>query len=52
MKNERFDFGYWLDERDFSGFDENAYDIAFDAAQLMRIGKDILFNITSYNHEL
>lgn len=52
MKNERFDFDYWLDDRDFAGFDENAYDIAFDAAQLLRIGKDILFNITSYNHEL
>ncbi len=52
MKNNRFDFGYWLDDRDFSTFDENAYDIAFDAAQLLRIGKDIIFNITSYNHEL
>ena len=52
LTRERFDEWYWLDKRDFKKFDMNAYDIAFDAAHMIKIGKDILFNVSSYNHEL
>lgn len=48
----RFDSWYWLDKRDFENFDKNAYDMAFDAAHILKIWKDLLFNISSYNHEL
>lgn len=49
---ENIDSDYWLDQRDFNNFDRNKYDISFDAANLIKIWKDILFNISSYNHEL
>lgn len=52
LKRENFDESYWLDEKDFNNFDKNNFDIAFDAAHIIKIWKDLLFNISSYNHEL
>lgn len=52
LRLENFDMDYWLNERDFNNFEKNQYDIAFDAAHIIKIWKDLLFNISSYNHEL
>lgn len=52
LKTENFDELFWLDERDYENFEKNNYDIAFDAAHILKIWKDLLFNISSYNHEL
>jgi len=52
LTDEKVDLDYWKNERNFEDFDTNKYDISFDAANTLRIGKDILFNISSYNHEL
>jgi len=52
LKREFFDEWYWLDDRDFDNFDKNSFDISFDAAHVLKIWKDLLFNISSYNHEL
>ncbi len=52
LKRENFDQAYWLDKKDFKNFDKNKYDISFDAAHILKIWKDLLFNISSYNHEL
>ena len=52
LKDTRFDTMYWKNERDFENFPVNEYDIAFDAAHILKIWKDLLFNISSYNHEL
>ena len=37
--NERYgtDKSYWLDEKDFNNFDKNNFDIAFDAAHIIKI---------------
>jgi hypothetical protein len=37
LKRENFDEAYWQDHRDFQNFDRNAYDIAFDAAHMLKI---------------
>jgi len=52
LKRENFDETYWLDEKDFDNFSKNNFDISFDAANILKIGKDLLFNISSYNHKL
>lgn len=52
LSQERLDKEYWNYVRDFQNFDRKAYDIAFDAANILKIGKDLIFNISTYNHEL
>ena len=41
LKTEFFDESYWLDERDFKSYNKNNYDIAFDAAHVLKIWKDL-----------
>ena len=52
LSQERIDKEYWKIKRDFTSFDRNKYDIAFDAANILKIWKDLIFNISTYNHEL
>lgn len=52
LSREKFDDEYWLKKRDYNNFDKSWYDISFDAAHVLKIWKDLLFNISSYNHEL
>lgn len=52
LSEDRIDMIYWKDERDFSNFDRKKYDISFDAANILKIGKDLIFNIATFNHEL
>lgn len=51
LQYSRFDANDWKEQRNYENFSNNQFDIAFDAAQMLKIGKDILFNVTSYNHE-
>lgn len=46
---DRIDTKYWKEKRDFLNFDRSLYDIMFDAANIIKIGKDLLFNISTYN---
>ena len=46
---ERIDDLYWKEKRDFENFDRSAYDMMFDAANMIKVWKDILFNISTYN---
>lgn len=49
---QRFDDKNRRETRDFQNFDTGAYDIAFDAAQILKVTPtDMIMNITSYNHE-
>lgn len=45
------DLQHWQDKRDYSNIPEN-YVMAIDGAQFLRIGKDVIVNINSYNHWL
>lgn len=38
--------------RNFENFDRSKYDMAIDGAQFLRIGKDVIVNVTTYNHYL
>ena len=38
--------------RDFNSFDRAKYDMAIDGAQFLRIGRDVIVNVTTYNHYL
>ncbi|UFX83291.1 hypothetical protein [Candidatus Absconditicoccus praedator] len=52
FRKGRFDFKEWDEKRDFKNFDRLKYDIVFEAAHMLKLGDDILFNISSYMHEL
>ncbi len=52
LSQDKIDKEYWKIKRDFKNFDRKKYDIAFDAANILKIGKDLIFNISTYNHEL
>ena len=41
----------WRKERDFSNVPDDV-DMAIDAAQFLRIGKDVIVNVATYNHFL
>lgn len=41
----------WTEPRDFSNIDTR-YQMAIDGAQFLRIGKDVIVNISTYNHYL
>lgn len=45
------DLDDWHKKRDFSNIDKR-YDMAIDGAQFLRIGKDVIVNVTTYNHYL
>lgn len=52
LNYNRFDSKDWKATRDYENFDKLKYDIAFDAAQILKVtDKDLIFNVTSYNHE-
>jgi len=52
LSDERVDFSDWNTERDYENFDKSKYDMAIDGAQFLRIGKDCIVNVNSYNHYL
>jgi len=52
MTDDRMDLQPWTDERDYNNFDRTKYDMAIDGAQFLRIGRDCIVNINSYNHYL
>ena len=45
------DLDDWQKPRDFSNVNPK-YDMAIDGAQFLRIGKDVIVNVTTYNHWL
>lgn len=52
MTDDRMDLEPWRNKRDYENFDRKKYDMAIDGAQFLRIGKDCIVNINSYNHYL
>jgi glycine amidinotransferase len=49
ITEETIDLGKWTDSRSYENIDER-YVMAIDGAQFLRIGKDVIVNINSYNH--
>lgn len=52
LTKETVDLFPWNSKRDFNAFDRSKYTMAIDGAQYLRIGKDVIVNINSYNHWL
>lgn len=52
LSEETMDLEHWNTSRDYLNFDRNKYTMAIDAAQFLRIGKDVIVNVNSYNHYL
>jgi len=52
LTEERMDLTNWRNERDYDNFDHTQYDMAIDGAQFLRIGRDVIVNVSSYNHYL
>lgn len=48
----KIDFTPWNSIRDYTNFDKSKYSMGIDGAQFLRIGKDVIVNINSYNHYL
>ena len=51
LTEETIDLGHWGDTRDYKNIPNN-YIMAIDGAQFLRIGKDVIVNINSYNQWL
>lgn len=51
LTEETIDLGHWGDTRDYSNIPKN-YVMAIDGAQFLRIGRDCIVNINSYNQWL
>jgi glycine amidinotransferase len=49
---DRIDLEHWSSKRNYLDFDHSRYDMAIDGAQFLRIGKDCIVNVNSYNHYL
>lgn len=49
---DTIDMGHWGETRDYTNFDRNKYVMAIDGAQFLRIGRDVIVNINSYNQWL
>lgn len=49
LTEDTIDLEHWGDKRDYENFDRNQYVMAIDGAQFLRIGKDVIVNINSYN---
>lgn len=52
MTDDRMDLRPWRERRDYERFNKDAYDMAIDGAQFLRIGRDCIVNVNSYNHYL
>ncbi len=52
LTEDKIDFEPWESERDYINFDRTKYSMGIDGAQFLRIGKDVIVNINSYNHFL
>lgn len=52
LTEQTMDLDPWQKERDYQTFDKSKYVMAIDGAQFLRIGKDVIVNINSYNHYL
>jgi glycine amidinotransferase len=51
LTEDTIDLGHWGDTRDYNNIPPN-YVMAIDGAQFLRIGKDVIVNINSYNQWL
>lgn len=51
LSESSIDIGPWNEKRDFSKIDER-YEMAIDGAQFLRIGKDVIVNVSTFNHYL
>ena len=51
LVKQSLDLDDWRIKRDFSKIPPN-YEMAIDGAQFLRIGKDVIVNVTTYNHYL
>ena len=51
LTEDTIDLGHWGDTRDYNNIPSN-YVMAIDAAQFLRIGRDCIVNINSYNQYL
>ena len=51
LTEDTIDLGHWGDSRDYTNIPSN-YVMAVDGAQFLRIGKDCIVNINSYNQYL
>ncbi|MEH0860338.1 hypothetical protein [Halobacteriovorax sp. DPLXC-1] len=52
LVEEAMDLSEWNSKRDYENFDRSKYTMAIDGAQFLRIGKDVIVNVNSYNHFL
>lgn len=52
MTDDTFDDEEWDTPRDFENIDYLRWDLGIDAAQYLKIGKDVFCNISTYNHYL
>lgn len=52
LTEETIDLEEWRAPRDYNNFDRTKYVMAIDGAQFLRIGKDVIVNINSYNQWL
>lgn len=51
LTEDTIDLGHWGDTRDYTNIPDN-FVMAIDGAQFLRIGKDVIVNINSYNQYL
>lgn len=51
LTENTIDLGHWGDSRDYNNIPDN-YVMAIDGAQFLRIGRDVIVNINSYNQWL
>lgn len=51
LTEETIDLGHWTAQRDYNNIPSN-YVMAIDGAQFLRIGRDVIVNINSYNQWL
>ena len=51
LTEQSMDLEDWTKKRDFSNIGAQ-YQMAIDAAQFLRIGKDVIVNVSTYNHYL
>lgn len=52
LSEDRMDLDDYTEYRDYDNFDHSLYDMAIDGAQFLRIGRDIIVNVSSYNQYL
>lgn len=52
LVRETMDLSPWNSPRDYTSFDRKKFTMAIDGAQFLRIGKDVIVNVNSYNHHL